>query len=133
MDAFLWRGVLEHEHGLLQATAAGHQGHHQADGLRRGPQAISGGAFRRTERRVALRAQEALLLARVDAHVALASLAPGRTRQIGAACGGGVHDFSSPGCAGEHAKREYVWTPIFIATAPLHGLVGSYREEIVCY
>ena len=37
----------------------------------------------------------------------------------------------SPGVAGEHAKKEYVWTPIFIATAPHHGLVGSYRAALV--
>jgi hypothetical protein len=110
----------------LQWTPMGHQGHHQADRLRRGPQAIQCGAFRGAERLVALRAQEALVLTRVDTNVALACLASGGAHQIGAECGGGVHAFSSPGVAGEHAKKEYVWTPIFIATAPHHGLVGSY-------
>jgi hypothetical protein len=47
---------------------------------------------------VALRAHEALVLARVDANVALAC-------------------------------KEYVWTPIFIASEPHHGLVGSYQPR----
>ena len=110
----------------LQWTPVGHQRHHQADRLRRGPQAIEGGAFRGAERLVALRAHEALVLARVDANVALACLASGRARQIGAEYRGGVHD-DPPGVAGEHAKKEYVWTPIFITSAPHHGLVGSYQ------
>ena len=30
---------------------------------------------------------------------------------------------------GHIAKKEYGWTPIFIATAPHHGLVGCYRQR----
>src|SRR5574341_2517801 len=109
-----------------QWTPVGPQGPYQADRLRRGPQAIQCGAFRCAERLVALRAEEALVLTRMDTNVTLAGLASGGALQIGAKCAGGVHVVSSPGVAGEHAKKEYVWTPIFIATAPHHGLVGSY-------
>ena len=92
MDAFLWRGVFEHDHGLLQATPVGSQCDHEADRLRRGSQTREGRALRGAERLVALRAQAALVLARVDAHVALARLSSGVARQRGAACRCGVHD-----------------------------------------
>src|SRR2546429_7384957 len=58
----------------LQWTTVGHQRHHETDRLCRGPQAIASRAFRGGERLVTLRAHEALLLTRVDANVALASL-----------------------------------------------------------
>ena len=78
---------------------------YEADRLRRGPQAIEGGAFRDAACLVALRADEALVLARVDANVPLASLSSGGARQIGAACGCGVHD-DPPGVAWQHARRS---------------------------
>jgi hypothetical protein len=46
---------------------------------------------------------------------------------MGAASGDGVHD-ESPGFAGEHAKREYNWTPIFMTSQPHHGFVESYHR-----
>src|SRR5262245_4203499 len=100
---------------------------HQADRLHRGPQAIPGGAFRSAEGLVALRAHEALVLTRVDTNIALAALASGRARQIGAKYRCGVHD-DPPGVVGEHAKKEYVWTPIFITSEPHHGLVETYHQ-----
>jgi hypothetical protein len=56
-----------------------------------GSQAIEDRAFRGAARLVALRAEKALVLARVDAHVALAALASGGARHSGAACCCGVH------------------------------------------
>src|SRR6266446_4044566 len=78
----------------LPWAAVRHQGHHETDRLRRSPQAIQRGAFRRRERLTTRRADEALLLARVDADVALACLSSGGTDQIGAECACGVHDVS---------------------------------------
>src|SRR5712691_3437968 len=75
----------------LAWTPVGQQRHHQAHCLRRGPQAIEGRALRGAERLVALRAEKALVLARVDAKVALAGLSSGGARHIGAACRCGVH------------------------------------------
>src|SRR6266404_730222 len=77
-----------------QWTPVGHQGHHQADRLRRGPQAIPCRAFPRAERLVALRTHAALVLTRVDVNVTLACLSSGGARQIGAECGCGVHEAS---------------------------------------
>ena len=78
----------------LQWAPVGHQCHHQADRLRRGPQAIAGCAFRGAERLVTLRAQEAVVRAREEANVALTCLSSGGACQIGAECGYGVHDAS---------------------------------------
>ena len=64
-------------------TAVGEQRHHEGDGLGGGAQAIERGAFRGAERLVALRAQEPLILARMDADVTLAGLASGRARHDG--------------------------------------------------
>ena len=50
-----------------------------------------GRAFRGAERLAALRTDKALVLARVDANVALAGLASGGARHIGANCCCGVH------------------------------------------
>jgi len=58
--------------------------------------------------------------------VALADLAAGRAREIGAEYGCGVHD-RPPGVAGEHSQEESGWTPIFLTSESHHGLVGSYR------
>jgi len=65
---------------------------------------------------------EPLVLARVDTAIALAS---GGTRQIGAEYSRGVHD-DPPGVVGEYAKKEYVWTPIFMTSATHRGLVERY-------
>src|SRR4029434_2437992 len=69
----------------------GQQRHHQAHGLCRGPQTIEGCAFCGAERLAARRTEKALLLARVDANVALAGLSSGGARPIGAECCRGVH------------------------------------------
>src|SRR5438045_6423609 len=61
----------------------------------------------------------------MDTNIALASLASSRARQIGAEYRCGVHD-RPPGVAGEHSQEEYGWTPIFVTSAPHHGLVESY-------
>ena len=91
----------------LQWTPVGTQCHDQADRLSRGPQAIQSCACRCAKRLVALRAQEALVLARVDANVTLACLSSGRARQIGAECGGGVHDDSPlPALLGSMPRRS---------------------------
>src|SRR5262249_26540922 len=103
------------------------------DRLRRSPQAIQGGALRGAQCLVARRAQEALVLPRVDTNVAPACLASSGAHQIGAECRCGGHAVSCHGVAGEHAKKAYVWTPIFIATAPHHGLVVSYRVRLYIF
>ena len=95
----------------LGRTAMGEQRHHEGDSLGRSAQAVKRGAFRGAERLVALGTQEPLVLARVDADVALAGLASGRTRQIGAAYRCGVHDDPPPGVVGEHAKRSMSGPP----------------------
>jgi hypothetical protein len=69
----------------------GQQRHHQAHGFCRGPQTREGRAFGGAERLAARRTDKALLLARVDANVALADLSSGGARHIGAACCRGVH------------------------------------------
>src|SRR5262249_10942365 len=55
------------------------------------PQAVECRALRGTERLVTRRAEKALVLARVDANVALAGLASGGAGQIRAECCCGVH------------------------------------------
>src|SRR6266516_3958095 len=93
----------------------GEQGHDEGHGLCRSAQPIKHRAFGGAERLVTLRTHEAPVSLRMDANVALANLASGRTRQIGAEC-----------CGGEHPKKKYVWTPVSFATSPHHGLVWSY-------
>jgi hypothetical protein len=75
----------------LEWTPVGQQRHHQAHRLRRGPQAREGRALRGAARLVALCADKALVLARVEANVALAGLSSGGARPIGAECRCGVH------------------------------------------
>ena len=64
----------------------------------------------------------------MDTHVALADVASGRAREIRAEYGSGIHN-RPPGVAGEHSQEEYGWTPIFVTSAPHHGLVESYRAN----
>src|SRR5437868_6066034 len=105
----------------------GEQGHDEGHGLCRGAQPIEGRAFGGAERLVTRVTDEPLLLLRMDTDIALAGLASGRARESGAEYRGGVHDdFSSLGCAGEHAKKKYVWTPVSFATSLYHGWVWSY-------
>ena len=119
--------IAKRNNNRLQWTTVGHQRHHKTDRLRRGPQAIEGRALRGGERLVALGAHEAVVLPRVDANVALACLSSGGAGQIGAECRCGVHDDSPLLALLESVpSKEYVWTPIFIASEPHHGLVGSY-------
>jgi len=86
--------ISKRDDDCLQWTPVGHQRHHETDRLRRGPQAIQRRAFRSSERLPALRAEEALLLARMDADISLACLSSGGARQMGAECACGVHEDS---------------------------------------
>ena len=76
-----------------------HQGHDPGHRVRRRPQTIQRRASGGGEGLVTLGTDEAFLLTRVDANVALAGLASGRTRQIGAEDGRGVHAHPPPGFA----------------------------------
>src|SRR6266849_4408778 len=82
-----------HDDGL-EGAALRQQGHDERHGVRRRPQTIQRGAVCRREGLTARRADVPFLLLRMDANVALADLASGRTRQIGAEYRGGVHDDS---------------------------------------
>jgi len=110
----------------LERTAVGEQRDHEGHGLGRGLQAVARGAFRGAERLVALGAEEALVLARVDTNVALACLCSGGAVQIGAECGCGVHG-CPPRSALTCGKEEYDWPPVFIAICPYPGQMRSYR------
>src|ERR1700746_428263 len=72
----------------------GQQRDHEAHRLGSGSQAVKRRAFRGAERLVALGAEEALVLPRVDANIALTYLASGRALQMRAEDGGGVHEDS---------------------------------------
>src|SRR2546428_10734750 len=72
----------------------GEQGHDEGHGLCRSAQPIKHRAFGSAERLATLRTNEAPVFLRMDANVALADVASGRTRQIGAEYRGGVHDDS---------------------------------------
>src|SRR3989442_4808737 len=69
----------------------GEQGHDEGHGLCRGAQPIEGRAFGGAERLVTRVTDEPLLLLRMDTDIALAGLASGRAREIGAEYCGGVH------------------------------------------
>ena len=58
-----------------------------------------------------LRADEALVLARMEANIALTGLASGGTRHIGAECRCGVHA-SPPSERWGTYQEEYGWTPV---------------------
>jgi hypothetical protein len=75
-------------------TPVGHQRHHETDRLRRGPQAIQRRACRSSARLPALRAEEALVRARMEADISLACLSSGGARQRGAERACGVHEDS---------------------------------------
>src|SRR6266446_1435344 len=94
----------------LEWTPVGQQRHHQAHRLRRGPQAIECRTFRSAERLVARRADEALVLTRVDTNVALAGLSSGWARQIRAECRCGVHA-CPPSSVEERTKRSMSGPP----------------------
>src|SRR2546430_7566698 len=72
----------------------GEQGHDEGHGLCRSAQPIEGRAFGGAERLVTRVTDEPLLLLRMDTDIALAGLASGRAREIGAEYRGGVHDDS---------------------------------------
>jgi hypothetical protein len=95
----------ERDNDGLPWTPMGYQRDHQGHGLGRGPEAVQRRALCRAERFVAQPADEPLVLARVEANVALAGLASGRAPQIGAEYACGVHG-GPPGVVGEHAKRS---------------------------
>src|SRR2546425_2540955 len=81
-------------HNGLHGTPMGKQGHDEGHGLCRSAQPIKHRAFGSAERLATLRTNEAPVFLRMDANVALADVASGRTRQIGAEYRGGVHDDS---------------------------------------
>src|SRR5215831_11329767 len=112
----------------LRRTAVGQQRDHQADRLRRGPQAIQGGALGGTARLVAHGTQEALLLARVDADGALTTLASGRAGQIRAKYRCGVHD-CPPGFAGERARRS-MSGPLFLSQSTYPTIQGRATLQV---
>jgi hypothetical protein len=68
----------------LRRTAVGEERQHARDRVSWGPQAVKRRAFGVCEGSMTLCTDKALVLARVDADIALANLASGRTRQIGA-------------------------------------------------
>src|SRR4029453_7415332 len=82
-------------------------------------------AFGGAEGFVALVADEALLLPRMDTNIALARLASRMAVRIGAEYHCGVHD-APPGYAWKQCHEKYVWTPVCFTTSPHHGLVWSY-------
>src|SRR5437879_351485 len=118
----------------LGRTAVGEQRHHEGDGLGRGAQAVQRGAFRSAERLVARGTQEPLVLARVDADVALAGLASGRACQPGAECCGGVH--AGPPCLTlTYAKRSMAGSLFLsqpIRTTVKCGATASSSGPINC-
>ena len=89
----------ESDNDGLQGAPVRHQGHDPGHRVRRSPQTIKRRASGGGEGLVTLGTDEAFLLTRVDANVALAGLASGRTRQIGAEDGRGVHAYPPPGFA----------------------------------
>jgi hypothetical protein len=80
----------------------GHQRDDPDDRLGRGPQTGPCRPVRGAIRLLTLRAEESLVLTRMETNIALADLSSGGARQIGAACRGGVPD-RPPGVVGEHA------------------------------
>jgi len=74
----------------LQGAAVRHQGHHAGHRLSRSPQTIHRRTFCAGEGLPALGADEPFILTRMNANVALAGLASGRARQIGAEYSRGV-------------------------------------------
>jgi hypothetical protein len=92
----------------------------ERDDRHRGAQPSAAGALGRRERLGVLRTEAALLLARVDAHGALASMAARGARPRGAAYRRGVPD-RPPGLAGERAKRRMIG-PRFDRNVPVPRL-----------
>src|SRR5215510_16263551 len=113
-------------HNRLHGTAMSQQGHDDDDGFCRGAQPIEDRACGGAEGFVALVADEALLLPRMDTNIALARLASRMAVRIGAEYHCGVHD-APPGYAWKQCHEKYVWTPVCFTTSPHHGLVWSYR------
>ena len=91
-----------------------HQRDHAGHRLSRSPQPIKRCAFGGGEGLAALGTDEPFLLTRVHANVALAGLASGRTRQIGAKYGRGVHDYPPPGYAWKRAKKRMSGPPFLL-------------------
>lgn len=98
----------------LQGAPMRPQGHDWGHGLRRSPQTIQRRAFGGGEGLAALGTDAPFLLTRVDATGALAGVASGRTRQIGAEYGRGVHDPPPPGFAWQHAKKSMAGPPFLL-------------------
>src|SRR5882724_2639741 len=93
------------DHDGLQGTAMRQEGEDQADGLHRRTQAVEDRPFPSREGGVALLADQALLLARVNANVALPGLASSWAVKIGTKCVSEVHA-SPPGVDLAFAKSR---------------------------
>src|SRR5262249_11191605 len=97
----------------------GEQGHDEDDGLCRGAQPIADRACRSAEGLMPRVASAPLFLARMDTASALAGLASGMARPLGAEYACGVHD-APPGCAWKTWPRGVCLDPCFLYnfTAP---------------
>jgi hypothetical protein len=93
-----------------QWAAVRQQRQDEREGLGWRPLAVKRRSFRRGEGLVALRADEALVLTRMEANSALASLSSSGTRSIGAECRSGVHA-CPPSSVGERTKRSMAGPP----------------------
>ena len=107
----------------------GEQGHDEDHRLGRGAQPIEDSTFGGAERLATLRADEAPGLARMAANITLTDVASGWTRQVGAACGGGVHD-CPPSIVGECTKRSMSGPPFalqeYLTTVPWGATLMIY-------
>jgi hypothetical protein len=92
-------------HARVHGPPIGAHGHDEAHRRGRGAQPIEDRACGGAESRATRRADEAPVLTRMDANRALAALASGWIRQVGAAYGGGVHA-GPPSIVGERTKRS---------------------------
>jgi hypothetical protein len=97
----------------------GEQGHDEGHGLCRSAQPIKHRAFGGAERLVTRVTDEPLLLLRMDTDIALAGLASGRAREIGAEYRGGVHDESPRVALLESVPRRSMPEPPFSLQANL--------------
>jgi hypothetical protein len=99
-------------HNGLQRAAMGQQRHHNDDDLCRSAQAGEDRPFGCRESPTALATEESLVRARMEANIALTSLASGRARQMRAEYGCGVHD-DPPGFVWKQATRSMSGPPLF--------------------
>src|SRR5439155_18924699 len=105
-----------HDDGGRRA-AMGEPRDHEAPRLGRGPQAVQPRAFRGGEGLLTRGTEASLRLAGMDANLPLTCLSSGGARQIGAACGGGIH-----ACA-----------PRFLLTYAKRSMAGSLCSSPPAY